>query len=242
MSRPASASPLLLANPVFAAANSTALETLATGAAILDLPAEQIIFHAGDPADHVYVLIDGVVRVFHENEDGRQATVKNLAPPVTFAEMEVFSGSELLESTQTLTPVRLVRLDAKAFIHFVEREPASATLLLKDVCARFCVAARNESAILCDVPPRLASLLLSLADLFGKPTDQGIQIHKTVTQESLANGLGIVVRSVRRTLTDWRQLGWISTHKGWLVITKPAELEQLCRGLRFGLNYSFRGP
>ncbi|MBI5511815.1 MAG: Crp/Fnr family transcriptional regulator [Deltaproteobacteria bacterium] len=228
-------------NPVFAAVSAVARQALVRGATLFEAAPDQIIFHAGAEAAHVYVLLDGVIRVFHEDKDGRQATVKHLTAPVTFAEMEVIAGCELLESTQALTAARLVRLDADRFRELVDREPAATALLFKDICARFCVAARNETAILCDVPTRLASQLLALADLFGKPTPAGIQIRKAINQGDLANGLGVVERSVRRTMTEWKKRGWISVHKGWLVLNRPEELEALCHGLRFNLNYGFKG-
>jgi CRP-like cAMP-binding protein len=231
---------LLRENPVFAVCSLSGLTELARQARIVRADAGAKIFSETSPATSLYVLALGAVRVFHRDAAGQETTVKHLLPPTTFGEMELLSGEPLfLESTETMAPTCYVVIPATAFMTFIDAEPKAARALLNDVSARFCVAARNEHSLFFEVPARLASLLLSYAEIFGEPLTDGIRIHHPLTQESLADGLGVVVRSVARALTTWQRAGIVVRRRGWVVIRDKAALETASQGLRFNLNYRF---
>ncbi|MCC7385145.1 MAG: Crp/Fnr family transcriptional regulator [Deltaproteobacteria bacterium] len=91
--------------------------------------------------------------------------------------------------------------------------------------------------MLFDVPSRLAGLLLTYADVFGMPDEAGTLVRYPLTQRMLADGLGVVERSVRRALTEWKKEGLITTKKGWFVIAGMEALDRLSGELRFSINY-----
>jgi CRP-like cAMP-binding protein len=213
------------------------LEPLAAGARVLELPRGERFISAGDAPDHLYHLVEGLTAVFHQHPDGRRVTVKHVGAPATLGEMQVMAGLAFIENAETLTPSTLVWLDGAAFKAYLAREPRATLALFTDVCARFCVAARNERAILFEVPARLAGLLLTYADVFGVPGPEGTLIRFPLTQRVLADGLGVVERSVRRALGEWKKEGLLTTKKGWFVVTDVAKLDVLSGDLRFSINY-----
>jgi CRP-like cAMP-binding protein len=164
-------------------------------------------------------------------------TVKHLGAPCTLGEMQIMAGLSFIENARTMSDTRLIQLEASALKEFLRLDPAATLTLFADICTRFCVAARNERAVLFDVPVRLAALLLSYADEFGVATKEGTVIRYPLTQEDLAAGLGIADRSVRRVLSSWKRSGWLTTHKGWFVVTDKMHLDDLSTKLRFSINY-----
>jgi CRP-like cAMP-binding protein len=108
------------------------------------------------------------------------------------------------------------------------------------VARRFCVAIRNEHSLLAPVPARLASLLVAYLEWFGEQTPRGTRLRLPLTQNDLADGLGVGLRSVSRTLTDWTREGLITRERGWLVVRDAPRLRALCEGLLFNLNYGTR--
>jgi CRP-like cAMP-binding protein len=224
-------------HPAFELASRDHLEAVLEGASLLVLgPRTQFIQH-GAPPTSVDILVKGSVRVFHQSDTGQQATVKHLSAPCTLGEMQAMARLAFVENAETLTEAKLVRLSSERFREFLARDHRATLLLFEDVCARFCIAARNERAVLFEVPVRLASLLLSYADLFGKPSNDGTRIVYPLTQRSLSDGLGIAERSVRRVIGDWRDKGLLGAHKGWFVIRDVKALEDIAGSLRFNLNY-----
>lgn len=228
----------LKANPIFAHTPEATLSLLGQPLEAEAVPVGKVLLHAGDPADTVYVLLSGTVRIFHDDGEDQQVTVKHLSAPVTFGEMEVLCGEvEMLESVEAITNVSLLRVSAKNFCRVLDRDPRATAFMLRDICKRFCVAARNERTLFYEMPVRLASLLLSYAELFGRPDPQGIVIRHVLTQDILARGLGVVVRSVRRTLTQWKQASLIEIRKGRIIVKDKDELDIIANGLRMNLNY-----
>lgn len=237
---------MLRSNPVFAAADAERLAALATRCSVLEIPAGHILFKTGEPARAVYVLVQGIIRVYQCAEDNREVTVTNLLAPNTFAEMEVIAESVgqprlgYLEHTQAVRAATLVEIPAADFLAFIEEDPGSTRELLKDVCSRFCLNARREIDVMLEVPVRLAALMMAYVELAGQPTDDGgVLIKLPLTHEDLANGLGVAVKSIARTLKEWQTQGWVSRHKGWFVLHKPDAIEALCGAARFKLNYSY---
>jgi CRP-like cAMP-binding protein len=210
---------------------------LAEGAELVDLARDVRFITAGDPPARVDLLVEGMVRVFHEHESGRRVTVKHIGAPATLGEMQAMAGLAFIENAETLTPARLVRLETGAFKRYLELDHRATLQIFSDVCARFCVAARNERAILFEVPARLAGLILTYADLFGRQTEEGLLIRYPLTQRSLADSLGVVERSVRRAFSEWRKAGVLEVKKGWLVIRDLPTLEKTSGELRFSINY-----
>jgi CRP-like cAMP-binding protein len=223
--------------PPFAGSAMEHLRVLAEGAELMDVERGQRFIRAGDPPDRLFLLFEGSSCVFHEHSDGRRVTVKHLFSPATLGEMQVIAGLAFVENAEALTPARLVRLRGPALGAYLDRCHRATRALLGEVCGRFCVAARNERAILFEVPSRLAGLLLTYADAFGVEVPEGLMVRYPLTQRTLADGLGVVERSVRRAIAEWKKAGMITTKKGWFVIRDLEAMDRISGELRFSINY-----
>ena len=236
---------LLRENPVFAGSTDEQLHTLLDGAELIELGNSSEIFAKGDSADAVYVVCEGLVRVYHQGSNDRQTTVTHLMPPSTFGETEVFAesvghiDSGYLTHTQTMKPSVLLKVRADAFLQYVQRDTSAAQEMLRDISGRFCDAVMRERDIFFEVPVRLASLLLTFAEMAGRETPKGIQIRLSLNNQDLAHGLGVAVKSISRTLSDWKKRDWVIREKGWFIIQDFAALEECCRGARFNLSYRY---
>ncbi|MFO0724334.1 MAG: Crp/Fnr family transcriptional regulator [Myxococcota bacterium] len=232
-----SALDLLIQTPPFRGSPRESLALLAADAQVVELARGERFIKAGDPPERLFHLVEGLCSVFHQHEDGRRVTVKHLSGPATLGEMQVMAGLSFIENAETLTGCRLLQLSGPAFRAYLGRDHRATLELFADVCGRFCVAARNERAILFEVPVRLAGLILSYADVFGVKSAEGTLIRFPLTQQALADGLGVVERSVRRALSEWKKEGVVGTKKGWFIIYNAEPLEKLAGDLRFAINY-----
>jgi CRP/FNR family transcriptional regulator len=200
-----------------------------------------VFIAAGDLAMGVQILLSGTVRVFHKSLAGAEVTVKHLQAPCTLGEMQCLAGQERFqENAAALTDCQLLFIPKRAFETFLQGNPDVTLALLKDISARFCVAARNERAPLCSVPQRLASLLLSYAEVFGQKSHDGIKVRFATTQGDMAQGIAADVRSVQRALQDWQQSQVVTRRQGWWVIRDPGSLFREAGELRANLNYRMR--
>lgn len=227
--------------PAFARAREEAVEQLLAAADVVGLGERQVLFERGAPADRVFVVLEGVIRVYQAFDD-REVTITHLTAGNTFGEMEVISEGRggtvrgFLESTMSMVSATVLGIPAADFVAFLDADAGCSRELLGDICSRFCDSATRELAIFLEVPARLASLLLAYADLAGKPVDGGIQIKLKLSQDDLAAGLGVTTKSIARALKQWKTSDWVVRHKGWLLIKNADALEELCHGARFKLT------
>jgi CRP-like cAMP-binding protein len=237
---------LLRHHPAFAQSPSSRLAELARQCTVIELPAGHVLFRAGEPARAVYVLVAGIMRVYQKASDEREVTISNLIAPSILGETCVIAesvGQEslgYLEHTMAIKPATLVEVPAPEFLRFVRDDAATMQEVLEDVCRRQCAGARRDLDVLLDVPERLASLFLAYVEIAGQPGDSGTVIKLPLTHEDLANGLGVAVKSIARTLKDWQTQGWVTRHKGWFVVRDASAIAALCDDAPVHLNYSSR--
>ena len=228
---------LLLRHPHLAGVDTQSLERLADTAIVLELGADEQCLEEGTPVEAVYLVAEGVVRVFHKQEDV-EVTVTHLVAPNFFGEMEVIATQpRYLESVTTVQRTLLVSLQAKEFLRIVESCPQFSARLLRDICQRFCSAATREHAMFFNVETRMAALLLEYVNLFGRTTKEGVTLRVNITRKSLANSLGITEKSVTRCLATFTDRGWIIRRKGWLCLTDVDAMRASAPPRRFILSH-----
>lgn len=186
-----------------------------------------------------YVLLSGVARVFYTAPDGRRMMAKLFTAPAVFGEMELLVGRTRLETVDILVRAELLVTSADVLKKTLATSPTFAHQLLVDVCARLCVAAQNERSLAFDsARAKVAGLLLSYARVFGAKVAGGVQIVREITQEELADGLGLSHKSVQRTLDDWREQGVLEKSGRYYVIADLATIEAQASEHAPALDYS----
>jgi len=84
-----------------------------------------------------------------------------------------------------------------------------------------------EDSALLTVPARVARRLLSLARLHGHLTASGTKL--SISQEELAQFLGLSRQIVNQHLQGWKAKGWILAGRGNVTIANVPVLERLAR-------------
>jgi CRP-like cAMP-binding protein len=84
-----------------------------------------------------------------------------------------------------------------------------------------------EDSSLLNVPARLAKRLLSLAASHGRKTPAGAQLK--ISQEDLAQFLGLSRQIVNKYLQTWKKQGWITLGRGSVVLGDERALRELTR-------------
>jgi len=231
----------LAAHPVFADTDTEALEALLPEARLVDLPSEVSVYRSGRPASHVYVVIDGSVRLHHKVSD-REITIAHMTAPCIVGDTDITSRSshDYSCSAQTLIPSQLVQIPAASFLEFLKRAPLSGYLLARDLSTRCRQAYALARGSLFPVPVRLADYILMMAQWAGRETSNGVLIKHSMKYGDMAAAVGVNYESVKRAMRSWKQRGWLTYHKGWMVVMDPQALAQLREGAAFRLSLQGR--
>jgi CRP-like cAMP-binding protein len=188
----------------------TAVAALAAIAAPLRRPGGAFIQFEGDPADTMYIVARGYVKIARTSASGREQVLNVLGPGSHFNTVPIFDGGACPANAQALGDVALLALPRDAVRWIVEQHPSLALALLKEFTGRVrhMVNLVDELA-LHTVQGRLAGLLLAQAEA----AERGMAVPP-LTQAEMAARLGTVREMVGRTLKTFESLGLIRLDRG----------------------------
>jgi CRP/FNR family cyclic AMP-dependent transcriptional regulator len=178
------------------------------GRTIGNFQAEQVVFAQGDPADAVFFIQKGRVKLTVVSEQGKEAVVALLGPNDFFGE-SCMNGRIVRIATAVATEeCVLTRLDKAAMMSAIHNEPNFSDMFMSYLLTR---NSRIEEDLIDQLfnssEKRLARLLLLLAN-FGKDgTPQPILAK--ISQEMLAEMIGTTRSRVSFFMNKFRKLGFI---------------------------------
>jgi CRP/FNR family cyclic AMP-dependent transcriptional regulator len=184
------------------------LATIGEGRKAVLFPKKQTIFAQGDPADAVFYLQTGEVRLHVVSKTGKEATIGILSDASFFGEGSL-AGQPLRMSTATaMTDCAVLRIEQRAMVDTLRREHALSDLFVAHLLTR---NIRYEEDLVDQLfnssEKRLARVLLMLAH-FGK---EGIpeSVIPKISQETLAEMVGTTRSRVNFFMNRFRKLGLI---------------------------------
>lgn len=190
------------------------------------LPRGQIVFHLGDPADALYVILGGRVAVRVVTDVGDTVTLAVLAPGESFGELALFRPHHRrTASVTTLEATELIRLEGDQLSALRREHPAINDLLL-EVMARQVerLSAHLTEALFVPVDKRVVRRLLALCRLYGE--GQSRQVTVPLTQEDLAGLAGTTRPTANGVLQRLAEAGLISLGRGRIIVIDVAALRR----------------
>src|ERR1700690_172513 len=94
------------------------------GRSIATYPSDQIVFSQGDPADAVFYIQSGKVKVSVVSEQGKEAVVAIVGAGEFFGEGCLAGGVHRRASVTTMTDAVIMRLEKAAIVRVIHQEPA----------------------------------------------------------------------------------------------------------------------
>jgi len=187
---------------------NTFLATIGEGRKILSVPKKQTIYSQGDGADAVFYLQKGKVRLTVVSKIGKEATIAIVSEGHFFGEGSLAGQLLRMGSAVAMTDCEILRVEKKAMMDVLHREPAFSERFVAYLLAR---NIRYEEDLVDQLfnssEKRLARVLLLLAH-FGKDGIPETVVPK-ISQETLAEMVGTTRSRVSFFMNRFRKLGFI---------------------------------
>jgi CRP/FNR family cyclic AMP-dependent transcriptional regulator len=184
------------------------LAVVGEGRSIGEYRKDQIVFSQRDPADAVFYIQSGKVKVSVVSEQGKEAVVAMLGTNDFFGEGCLAGQPQRIATVATMTDSVIVRLEKAAIVRVIHQQPAFSGMFIAHLLAR---AIRVEADLVDQLfnssEKRLARLLLLLAN-FGKD-EKPEPILAKISQETLADMIGTTRSRVSFFMNKFRKLGLI---------------------------------
>ncbi len=198
------------ATPSFTGMAEADLARLMAAATYVPYRKNQIIFARGSPAESVYLILAGAVRISTLAASGKKVTVEIFQHDELFGEIAAIDGGVRTADAAAIEPVELLKMPATTFRSVLVGSAALANLLLRLTTARLRhTYALLEDASLRTVELRLARQVLYLTKL-GVIGEARVRLQVRLHQDELADLLGITTRSIINVLNKWRIDGLVT--------------------------------
>ena len=217
-------------SPLFAALDAEGAAALHASLEETDVPKGDVLFHEGEPGDHMYVIVDGKVKLGQTSNDGRETLLAVLGPGEMFGELSLFDPGLRTSTATALTDAVVLGLGHAQLKPWLAGRPEVAAALLQALARR--LRRTNEAMadlVFSDVPGRVAKALMDLGEKFGTVTPDGLMVTHDMTQEELAQLVGASRETVNKALADFAQRGWIRLESRQVLIL---DVERLGRRAR----------
>jgi CRP-like cAMP-binding protein len=178
---------------------------------------DQIVFSQGDPADAVFYIQSGKVKVTVVSEQGKEAVVAILGADNFFGEGCLAGQPRRMATVSTMAEGLFMRLEKASVVRVIHEEPAFSEMFIAHLLAR---TIRVEEDLIDQLfnssEKRLARMLLLLAN-FGKE-GRPEPVIANVSQETLAEMIGTTRSRVSHFMNKFRKLGFIDYDCGGLQV------------------------
>jgi CRP-like cAMP-binding protein len=184
-------------------------------------PPGAVMFVEGDPSTHVFVLVDGWVKIVGVTSDGHELTLALRGRGDTVGEVAGETTGYRSATVQAVGTVRALIVPYERFSSFLDSHDGADRAYRRMVTRRWNDAeSMLRARSVTSGAQRLAGLLLELAD-------SELQTAMTLTQEELASLTGASRATVTRALSNWRRRGIIRTGQRDITITDPGALRKI---------------
>jgi len=187
----------------------------------------RVILQPDEPPEMVYVIKEGRVKISRYSPEGKEQILALLDPGDIFGELALVRAVEPVH-VEAFEDALICGMPREDFLALIRRQP-EVMLQVMNVLAERLRAAEEEIADLAfrDVPGRLASLLLRLAQAYGHASADGQRLALRLTHQDMAAMIGATRETVTAVLSRFRESGLIAFDHRHIIIRDRDGLRRL---------------
>lgn len=213
---------------LFRGLTTEGLADIAHRAIELHLKKGEMLFLSGEPARGLFVVVEGKIRAFQQNEDGREQVIHVDAAGSVLGDVPVFDDGPFPASAVSEAETDVLLIEKSDFRELCAKYPALALAALKLMATKVRRhASLIEALSLHEVGQRLALFLLAEAQSATTPApDVPKQFRLRLSNQEIASRIGSVRDVVSRALTRLKHEGLISLDNREVTILNLAALKR----------------
>jgi len=212
--------------PYFRALAAADLRRVAARAVVRDVRRGEHVFEEGAPAQGLFVVMEGRVRLVRIARSGREQVLHSEGPGATLGEVPLLDGGGYVATAVAAEPARLLYLPRDVVLDTCRRHPDVALGIIGVLARRVrTFAGLVEQLSLQDLTARTAGFLLSESRAAG-----GTTFELSATRDEIAARLGTVRELVSRSLARLRAAGVVRVAGRRVTIIDPRRLAELADG------------
>ena len=187
----------------------------------------QCLYTPEDQSEALFMLKKGRVRIYKAAPDGWEFTLAMVEAGTMFGEMALTAQRMREAYAEATEPSDICILRNEDLERFVRQNPDVGLKIIRVLSERLRLCeSRLEDIGLKDVPSRLASLILQLAESEGIMTHEGAKIPTRYTHRQLGTMIGSSRETVTRAFTRLQRSGAVELRHRQICIKEIQALER----------------
>jgi CRP/FNR family transcriptional regulator len=215
-------------NALFADLPDREVELLEQVSETVDVRRRGFVWEPGDPANNIYVVRSGIVKVSKLSDEGRELTLHFFTRDHLFGELALISDTPHDTVAEAFEDCNLLATSKDDFSRIMMRNPILAMRMIKLVGERRRrLEDRVENLLFKGAHARLAGLFLDLLQSFGVRDSRGVIVNLKLTHKEIASLIGATRETVSFAILDLRRDGLILTEGKRVILIDEAKLKAL---------------
>ncbi len=190
-----------------------------------------MLFMEGDEPHDLMVIERGSVKLSTCAANGQEIVLDVLDAGELLGELSAIDGAPRSATATALVDVELTTIPVDRFLEFLQDHPTAMGALLAVTVGRLRESNRRQLELgTSDALARVCGRLADAAARYGRTAhDQAIEIDLPITQTELAQWCGLSREAVVKALRKLRDLGWLESTDGSIVVRDAAALRRRAR-------------
>jgi CRP/FNR family transcriptional regulator, nitrogen oxide reductase regulator len=223
---------LLQQVPLFRGLEPVDLRTVAQAAQHREVERGKFFFRQGEPADVVYVLQRGQVKLTQSVGRVARVLLRFLGPGEVFGHPALTQARDYPITAQAVRWSKALAWKGSSIVALMEDRPRIALNALADVSVQLEeLRARYRELATERVEQRVARALLRLAAHVGFKTEDGLLIDMPLSRQDLAEMTGTTLFTVSRILRLWERNGLVEVGRQRVAIVRAQGLTTIAGDL-----------
>ena len=181
--------------------------------------AGDVIYHMEDPADALYFIREGMVKISMYFPNGKEMILALFGKYDAFGELLLLPSERRPNQAEAVMDTTLIVLPEDDFQRLITQQPKIAMKFIQVMSTNLWQAQTRFAEVgAFDAPGRLANLLLRLAHDFGKEGDRGTVIDLNLTQQDLSKMIGATRETVSHCLARLLEYGAVRRRRAPIAV------------------------
>lgn len=189
---------------------------------------KDVIYREGDAPSYLYLLNKGKVKVVKTDHYGKELVVDIVGHGQYFGFTAILEGSEQKETAVALDDAEALLIPKAEFLQLVESNRDVAVRFIKMLAGN--VKSQEERLLQLAYAPVRERAARALLDLHERFVKVGGQEEIRISRDDLAAVVGTATESLIRTLSDFKDSGFIQVKGRSIVVLKPDLLRKYSGG------------
>jgi CRP-like cAMP-binding protein len=169
-----------------------------------------MIYHAGDQSDSLYIVSKGKIKIYRLSESGKEQLVRILNPGDFTGELALFNESLHESYAESMTNTQVCTIKRSDLQAFLIKYPSISLKILAEFSNRLEQSEKQTTRFATEkVETRIALFLAECID----DNDETYEIELPMSKKDLASYLGTTPETISRKLSDLEAEGYIKQKK-----------------------------